>query len=158
MAVILNVELQSIAKTWVVRLSIILNRLINSINHALLTQTVLFHAKNARFYMVCRSEPVDTGVKGVLLCFPVSTASGYAGGVTTTSQRMPLMSITINKAPRRKNDMVKDNFLLPPQIRVPLRALANETGCTVSEHVRTALREYLAKHKVNCDEQEEIAA
>jgi hypothetical protein len=49
----------------------------------------------------------------------------------------------------RKSDLVRDNFMLPPDIRAPLAALSEKTGAPKSELVRRALRAYLA---INCAE------
>ena len=43
--------------------------------------------------------------------------------------------------------MIKKIFYLPKQLVSSLKAIAGETGLTVSEHVRRALDEYIERYK-----------
>ena len=55
------------------------------------------------------------------------------------------MDDTLNKSQLRP--MVRDNYMLPWQIREPLHALAEKTGRPKSEIVREALSRYLMEEQ-----------
>jgi hypothetical protein len=60
------------------------------------------------------------------------------------TQLEPTMEVATQKKPR-KSEWVKDNFMLPPEIRTPLAQLSEKTGASKGELVRRALRRYLAE-------------